>query len=157
MLQVLPPLVEVIPGARLDLAVRHLRCGALKEAHRLLKDIPPAAPQECTLGMPLSPALVHAVLVLNVDSAAKEITAQHFSLPCIMWQHSSNVPCSRRTVECSERRLEMLLHIRARCAALLYFKDDEVHSVQAKIEIGIAASQFGPRRRRLISLLAGSA
>ena len=49
MVQVLPPLCDVIPEARLNLAVYHLRCNQLNEAHRLLQDLQPAQPQEYIL------------------------------------------------------------------------------------------------------------
>lgn len=53
MLQVLPPLCDLIPEARLNLAVYHLRCNQLPEAHRLLKDLQPTQPQEYILkGVP---------------------------------------------------------------------------------------------------------
>jgi intraflagellar transport protein 56 len=48
-LQVLPPLVDVIPEARLNLVIYHLRQDEVSEAHQLMKDLEPMTPQEYIL------------------------------------------------------------------------------------------------------------
>jgi intraflagellar transport protein 56 len=48
-LRVLPPLVGVIPEARLNLVIFHLRSGAVADAYALIKDLEPSIPQEYIL------------------------------------------------------------------------------------------------------------
>uniref|UniRef100_A0A8B9QY12 Intraflagellar transport protein 56 n=1 Tax=Anas platyrhynchos TaxID=8839 RepID=A0A8B9QY12_ANAPL len=48
-LQVLPPLVDVIPEARLNLVIYYLRQDDVQEAYNLIKDLEPTAPQEYIL------------------------------------------------------------------------------------------------------------
>ena len=47
--QVLPPLVGVIPEARLNLVIYHMHNGEVQEAFELMKDIEPSSPQEYIL------------------------------------------------------------------------------------------------------------
>lgn len=48
-LQVLPPLVDLIPEARLNLVIYHLRHNEVMEAYDLIKDLEPSTPQEYIL------------------------------------------------------------------------------------------------------------
>jgi len=48
-LQVLPPLLEIIPEARLNLVIYHLRTDEVNEAYNLIKDLEPAVPREYIL------------------------------------------------------------------------------------------------------------
>ncbi|GLH16206.1 Intraflagellar transport protein 56 [Gryllus bimaculatus] len=48
-LQVLPPLVDVIPEARLNLVIFYLKQDDIREAYQLIKDLEPAVPQEYIL------------------------------------------------------------------------------------------------------------
>ncbi|OWK59337.1 Intraflagellar transport protein 56 [Lonchura striata] len=48
-LQVLPPLVDVIPEARLNLVIYYLQQDDVQEAYNLIKDLEPTAPQEYIL------------------------------------------------------------------------------------------------------------
>ncbi|XP_023360679.1 intraflagellar transport protein 56 isoform X4 [Sarcophilus harrisii] len=48
-LQVLPPLVDVIPEARLNLVIYYLRQDDVQEAYNLIKDLEPTTPQEYIL------------------------------------------------------------------------------------------------------------
>ena len=48
-LQVLPPLLDVIPEARLNLVIFHLHNGEVMEAYELIKDLEPTTPQEYIL------------------------------------------------------------------------------------------------------------
>lgn len=48
-LQVLPPLVDVVSEAKLNLVVYYLRQDETKEAYELIKDMQPAVPQEYIL------------------------------------------------------------------------------------------------------------
>ncbi|XP_075210998.1 tetratricopeptide repeat domain 26 [Lycorma delicatula] len=48
-LQILPPLVDVIPEARLNLVIYHLKQDEFQEAFLLIKDLEPSVPQEYIL------------------------------------------------------------------------------------------------------------
>merc|ERR1719359_313339 len=48
-LQVLPPLLEIIPEARLNLVIFYLRTDEVMEAYNLIKDLEPAVPREYIL------------------------------------------------------------------------------------------------------------
>ncbi len=48
-LQSLPPLVDVIPEARLNLVIYYLKQGNIPEAYELMKDIDPSQPNEYIL------------------------------------------------------------------------------------------------------------
>ncbi|PRP86926.1 hypothetical protein PROFUN_03674 [Planoprotostelium fungivorum] len=48
-LQVLPPLLYIIPEARLNLVIYYLRNDEVQEAYNLIKDVDPSTPQEYTL------------------------------------------------------------------------------------------------------------
>merc|ERR1719229_535610 len=48
-LQVLPPLLDIIPEARLNLVIYHLRTDEAQEAYNLIKDLEPAVPREYIL------------------------------------------------------------------------------------------------------------
>jgi len=48
-LQVLPPLLDIIPEARLNLVIYHLRMEEVTEAHNLIKDLEPSVPREYIL------------------------------------------------------------------------------------------------------------
>ncbi|XP_072129118.1 intraflagellar transport protein 56 [Mobula birostris] len=48
-LQVLPPLIDVIPEARLNLVIYYLRQDDVQEAYNLIKDLEPTTPQEYIL------------------------------------------------------------------------------------------------------------
>lgn len=56
-LQILPPLVDIVPEARLNLAIHHLRRGEIQDAHNLMKDVQPSVPHEYILK-----GVVHAAL-----------------------------------------------------------------------------------------------
>ncbi|KAJ9599313.1 hypothetical protein L9F63_010207, partial [Diploptera punctata] len=58
-LQVLPPLVDVIPEARLNLVIYYLRQDDVREAYQLIKDLEPAVPQEYILKGVVNAALGH--------------------------------------------------------------------------------------------------
>ena len=48
-LQILPPLVGMVPEARLNLVIYHMHNGEVQEAFELMKDIEPSSPQEYIL------------------------------------------------------------------------------------------------------------
>ena len=48
-LQILPPLVGLVPEARLNLVIYHMHHGEVQEAFELMKDVTPSSPQEYIL------------------------------------------------------------------------------------------------------------
>lgn len=48
-LQILPPLLDIIPEARLNLVIYYLRNEEIQEAFNLIKDLEPTTPAEYTL------------------------------------------------------------------------------------------------------------
>lgn len=70
-LQVLPPLVDVIPEARLNLVIYHLRNEEVNEAFKLVKDVEPTVPREYILK-----GVVHAMLGQETNSKEHLKTAQ---------------------------------------------------------------------------------
>ncbi|XP_065084670.1 intraflagellar transport protein 56 [Ochlerotatus camptorhynchus] len=64
-LQVLPQLIDIVPEARLNLAIHHLRRGEIQEAHQLMKEVQPSVPQEYILK-----GVVHAAL--GQETGSKE-------------------------------------------------------------------------------------
>lgn len=56
-MQVLPPLLDVIPEARLNLVIYYLKNDEVKEAFNLIKDMECVLPKEYILK-----AVVHAVI-----------------------------------------------------------------------------------------------
>uniref|UniRef100_A0A5F5PVY1 Intraflagellar transport protein 56 n=1 Tax=Equus caballus TaxID=9796 RepID=A0A5F5PVY1_HORSE len=72
-LQVLPPLVDVIPEARLNLVIYYLRQDDVQEAYNLIKDLEPTTPQEYILK-----GVVNAALGQEMGSRDHVKIAQQF-------------------------------------------------------------------------------
>lgn len=72
-LQVFPPLVDVIPEARLNLVVYYLKHEQTAEAYKLMKDVECAVPKEYILK-----AVVHAVLGQDDEQKEHLRIAQNF-------------------------------------------------------------------------------
>ena len=72
-LQVLPPLVDVIPEARLNLVIYHLKNDAVNEAYQLIKDMDCVIPKEYILK-----AVVHAVIGQQNEQKEHLRIAQNF-------------------------------------------------------------------------------
>lgn len=70
-MQVLPPLVDVVPEAKLNLVVCHLRNDEIEEAHELVKDMEPATPAQYILK-----GVVHAAMGQLHDSPQHLKSAQ---------------------------------------------------------------------------------
>lgn len=62
-LHVLPGLVDIIPEARLNLAIHYLRAGDIDKADDLMKNVQPTVPSEYILK-----GVVHAVLGQKLES-----------------------------------------------------------------------------------------
>ncbi|XP_033109208.1 intraflagellar transport protein 56-like [Anneissia japonica] len=75
-LQILPPLIDVIPEARLNLVIYHLRQDDVNEAYALIKDVEPTTPQEYILK-----GVVNATLGQDTQSREHlKIAQQYFQL-----------------------------------------------------------------------------
>ncbi|XP_019631334.1 PREDICTED: intraflagellar transport protein 56-like isoform X3 [Branchiostoma belcheri] len=75
-LQVLPPLIDVIPEARLNLVIYYLRQDDVSEAYNLIKDLEPTTPQEYILK-----GVVNAALGQETGSREHlKIAQQYFQL-----------------------------------------------------------------------------
>ncbi|NXF07615.1 IFT56 protein, partial [Smithornis capensis] len=72
-LQILPPLVDVIPEARLNLVIYYLRQDDVQEAYNLIKDLEPTSPQEYILK-----GVVNAALGQELGSRDHLKIAQQF-------------------------------------------------------------------------------
>ncbi|XP_028930760.1 intraflagellar transport protein 56 isoform X3 [Ornithorhynchus anatinus] len=72
-LQILPPLVDVIPEARLNLVIYYLRQDDVQEAYNLIKDLEPTTPQEYILK-----GVVNAALGQELGSRDHLKIAQQF-------------------------------------------------------------------------------
>ena len=90
-LQTLPPLVDVIPEARLNLVIYFLRQDDVNEAYSLIKNLEPTVPQEYILK-----GVVNAAV--GQESSSREhlkIAQQYFQLVSI------NIQCLRKfRVQC---------------------------------------------------------
>lgn len=56
-MQTLPPLIDIISEAKLNLVIYYLNSGEVEEAYKLMKDLEPITPKEYILK-----ATVHAVI-----------------------------------------------------------------------------------------------
>ncbi|XP_050525435.1 intraflagellar transport protein 56 isoform X4 [Daktulosphaira vitifoliae] len=75
-LQVLPPLVDILPEARLNLVIHNLKQGNNEEAYELIKDLEPASPQEYILK-----AIVNVVIGQEKEDRKQiEVGQQLFNL-----------------------------------------------------------------------------
>ncbi len=75
-MQTLPPLVDVIPEAKLNLVIYHLKNHEIEEAFNLMKDVEPTTPKEYILK-----AVVHAAVGQQADSKEHlKIAQQLFQL-----------------------------------------------------------------------------
>ncbi|KAF4111894.1 intraflagellar transport protein 56 isoform X2 [Onychostoma macrolepis] len=72
-LQVLPPLIDVISEARLNLVIYYLRQDDIQEAYKLIKDLEPTTPQEYILK-----GVVNAALGQDIGSRDHLKIAQQF-------------------------------------------------------------------------------
>lgn len=72
-MSVLPKIMDVLPEARLNLVIFHLRNNDINEAHELVKDLKPNTPQEYILK-----GVVHACLGQSSGSSEHLKTAQQY-------------------------------------------------------------------------------
>ena len=72
-LQVLPPLLDVIPEARLNLVIYYLKTDEVTEAYQLIKYMDCVLPKEYSLK-----AVVHAVIGQNTESKEHMRISQNY-------------------------------------------------------------------------------
>jgi intraflagellar transport protein 56 len=72
-LQVLPPLIDVIPEARLNLVIYYLKNDEVTEAYNLIKDMECVVPKEYIIK-----AVVHAMIGQNTEQKEHLRIAQNF-------------------------------------------------------------------------------
>jgi intraflagellar transport protein 56 len=95
-LQVLPPLIDLIPEARLNLVVYHLRNDAISEAYELIKDTEPATPQEYILK-----AVVNACIGQQLDSREHiKMAQQYFQLVGASTSECDTIPGRQCMASC---------------------------------------------------------
>mmetsp|Transcript_15366 Transcript_15366/g.36287 ORF Transcript_15366/g.36287 Transcript_15366/m.36287 type:complete len:563 (-) Transcript_15366:128-1816(-) len=87
-LQILPPLVDIIPEARLNLVIYHLRSEEFKEAHALIKDLEPSTPEEYILK-----GVVNACIGQMTDNRDMiKLAQQYFQLVGASATHCDTIP-----------------------------------------------------------------
>eukprot|EP00993_Chasmostoma_nieuportense_P000020 NODE_1018_length_1709_cov_41.128319_g956_i0.p1 GENE.NODE_1018_length_1709_cov_41.128319_g956_i0~~NODE_1018_length_1709_cov_41.128319_g956_i0.p1 ORF type:complete len:558 (+),score=226.90 NODE_1018_length_1709_cov_41.128319_g956_i0:18-1691(+) len=75
-MQALPPVIDLIPEARLNLVIYHLRNEEVQEAYQLIKDVEPSTPQEYILK-----GVVNATIGQMTDSKEHiKMAQQYFQL-----------------------------------------------------------------------------
>ena len=75
-LQVLPPLVDIIPEAKINLAIYNIKNEEIEEAYKLIKDMDPVTPKEYILK-----AIVHSIIGQATESSEHiKIAQQLFQL-----------------------------------------------------------------------------
>lgn len=81
--RVLPPLLSLVPEARLNLIVHHLKTGDVAAAHEVVKDLKPSVPVEYIVK-----AVVHAELgQATGDREQLRLAQQYYQLgECVLWQ-----------------------------------------------------------------------
>jgi intraflagellar transport protein 56 len=83
-LQVLPQLLDIVPEARLNLAIHHLKRNEVQEAHQLIKDIQPKVPHEYILK-----GVVHACMYQETNSVSLIIFKFNFLINYLFFRRRS--------------------------------------------------------------------
>jgi intraflagellar transport protein 56 len=96
-LQVLPPLIDVIvPEARLNLVIYHLRHDQITEAYELIKDLEPVTPQEYILK-----AVVNSCIGQQLDSRDHiKIAREYFQLVGASQSECDTIPGRQCMASC---------------------------------------------------------
>lgn len=85
-LQTLPPLVDSMPEAKLNLVIYYLRHNSVHEAHELVKDLEPSTPQEYILK-----GVVHASI--GQATGSREHMKVTYEYQCPVACHSQLCSC----------------------------------------------------------------
>lgn len=73
-MQTFPTLLNIVPEARLNLAIYHLKSGNVQEAHALIKELQPTVPHEYILK-----GVVHAALGQQIGSVSLLVVLLHLT------------------------------------------------------------------------------
>ncbi|KAL1130738.1 hypothetical protein AAG570_011979 [Ranatra chinensis] len=134
-LEVLLPLVDVIPEARLNLVIYHFKQGEYTEAFELIKDVEPSVPQEYILK-----GIVN--VVMGQESGSREqlkIAQQYFELVGNSFSECDTIP-GRQCMASSfflQRQFEDV-HVYLSSIKTYFFSDDNYNFnyAQAKTALG---------------------
>ena len=98
-MSVLPKIMDVLPEARLNLVIFHLRNNDINEAHELVKDLKPNTPQEYILK-----GVVHACLGQSNGGSSEHLkTAQQYFQLVRPLPHSPSALSHAEGVRCRQR------------------------------------------------------
>ena len=121
-LKVLPPLVDALPEARLNLVIYHLRAEEYKEANQLMKDIEPSSPEEYILK-----GVVNACIGQMEDNRDMlKYAQQYFQLVGASASHCDTIPGRQCMAMCFfllKQFDDVLIYMKSIKAYL--FNDDE--------------------------------
>ncbi len=87
-MQILPPLVDGIPEARLNLVIYHLKCEEYKDAYNLMKDVEPTSPEEYILKGVVSACIGQ----LEDNREMLKLAQQYFQLVGASASHCDTIP-----------------------------------------------------------------
>ncbi|XP_016304836.1 intraflagellar transport protein 56 isoform X1 [Sinocyclocheilus anshuiensis] len=137
-LQVLPPLIDVISEARLNLVIYYLRQDDIQEAYKLIKDLEPTTPQEYILK-----GVVNAALGQDIGSVRErdhlKIAQQFFQLVGGSASECDTIPGRQSMASCFfllKQFEDVLIYLNS---VKSYFYNDDTFSfnyAQAKAALG---------------------
>ncbi|XP_016373997.1 intraflagellar transport protein 56-like isoform X2 [Sinocyclocheilus rhinocerous] len=134
-LQVLPPLIDVISEARLNLVIYYLRQDDIQEAYKLIKDLEPTTPQEYILK-----GVVNAALGQDIGSRDHlKIAQQFFQLVGGSASECDTIPGRQSMASCFfllKQFEDVLIYLNS---VKSYFYNDDTFSfnyAQAKAALG---------------------
>ncbi|XP_069765379.1 intraflagellar transport protein 56 isoform X1 [Narcine bancroftii] len=134
-LQVLPPLIDVIPEARLNLVIYYLRQDDVQEAYNLIKDLEPTTPQEYILK-----GVVNAALGQEQGSREHlKIAQQYFQLVGGSASECDTIPGRQCMASCFfllKQFEDVLIYLNS---VKSYFYNDDLfnfNDAQAKAAVG---------------------
>ncbi|XP_016089135.1 intraflagellar transport protein 56 [Sinocyclocheilus grahami] len=137
-LQILPPLIDVISEARLNLVIYYLRQDDIQEAYKLIKDLEPTTPQEYILK-----GVVNAALGQDIGSVRErdhlKIAQQFFQLVGGSASECDTIPGRQSMASCFfllKQFEDVLIYLNS---VKSYFYNDDTFSfnyAQAKAALG---------------------
>ncbi|XP_014674786.1 PREDICTED: intraflagellar transport protein 56-like [Priapulus caudatus] len=134
-LQVLPPLIDIIPEARLNLVIYYLKQDDVQEAYNLIKELEPATPQEYILK-----GVVNASLGQEQGSREHlKIAQQYFQLVGGSASESDTIPGRQCMASCFfllKQFEDVLIYLNS---IKSYFYNDDMFNfnyAQAKASVG---------------------
>jgi len=145
-LQVLPPIIDLIPEARLNLVIYHLRQEEVQEAYQLIKDLEPVTPQEYILK-----GVVNASIGQLTDSREHiKMAQQYFQLVGASASECDTIPGRQCMASCFfllKQFDDVLIYL---SSVKTYFAQDD----DFNWNLGIAQAAAGQYKEALESLTA---